>query len=36
MHYGVATARRGWVTSADVINTWPLEQLMQWVRGRRK
>lgn len=29
--YGVATARRGWATKADVINAWPLERLLEWV-----
>lgn len=28
MHYGVATAQRGWATPADVVNTWPLERLL--------
>jgi DNA polymerase (family 10) len=28
--FGVATARRGWATPADVINTWPLEELLRW------
>jgi DNA polymerase (family X) len=27
-HYGVAVAQRGWATADDVVNTWPLEQLM--------
>jgi len=27
---GVATARRGWASAADVINTWPLEELLRW------
>ena len=27
-HYGVATAQRGWATAADVVNTWPIEQLL--------
>ncbi len=30
--YGVATARRGWVTAADVINTWPLTELLAWAK----
>ncbi len=35
VHYGVATARRGWVTAADVINALPLEQVLAWAkRGR--
>jgi DNA polymerase (family 10) len=35
MHYGVSTARRGWVTAAHVLNTWPLEKLLKWVEDRR-
>jgi DNA polymerase (family 10) len=35
MHYGVATARRGWVEAGDVVNTWPLEQVMEWKKERR-
>lgn len=34
MHFGVATARRGWVSPANVINTWPLERLLEWVKAR--
>lgn len=32
--YGVLTARRGWVESISVINTWPLEQFLAWVQKR--
>lgn len=32
--FGVATARRGWVTAADVINTWPPDRLKKWLAGR--
>jgi DNA polymerase (family 10) len=28
--FGVATARRGWATAEDVINTWPVERLLEW------
>jgi len=28
--FGVGTARRGWATAADVINTWPLKELLEW------
>ena len=28
--FGVATARRGWATAADVINTWPVEEVLRW------
>lgn len=30
LSYGVATARRGWVSAADVINTWPLDRILAW------
>jgi DNA polymerase (family 10) len=32
--YGLATARRGWATAADVLNTYTLEQLRDWRRAR--
>jgi DNA polymerase (family 10) len=28
LHYGVAQARRGWATAADVLNTLPVEKLL--------
>jgi DNA polymerase (family 10) len=34
LHFGVLTARRGWVEASSVINTWPLEKFMQWVNSR--
>jgi DNA polymerase (family 10) len=33
MRYGVATARRGWLTAADVVNTRPWAELRA-LRGR--
>lgn len=33
LFFGVATARRGWVTAADVINTWPTKQLLSWLKN---
>ena len=30
--YGIATARRGWATQNDVINTWPLDRLIKWFK----
>jgi DNA polymerase (family 10) len=30
--YGVGTAQRGWLTPGDVINTWPLEKLLEFFR----
>jgi DNA polymerase (family 10) len=34
LDYGVATARRGWATSTDVINTWPLHKVLAWAKQR--
>jgi DNA polymerase (family 10) len=31
LSYGVATARRGWVTAKDVINTWTPRQIQGWL-----
>jgi DNA polymerase (family 10) len=31
LFFGVATARRGGATAADIVNTWDLEDLMGWV-----
>jgi DNA polymerase (family 10) len=32
MHYGVAVARRAWATADRVVNTWPLEKLLKYVK----
>jgi DNA polymerase (family 10) len=32
--FGVAIARRAWLTRADVINAWPVEKLLGWLRKR--
>ncbi len=34
MFYGVATARRAWLEPKDVINTWPREKLLSWLKKR--
>jgi DNA polymerase (family 10) len=34
MHFGVATARRGWVETKHVINTWETDQLLSWLKSR--
>jgi DNA polymerase (family 10) len=34
LHFGVATARRGWIVPQQVINCWPAEQLTGWLRSR--
>jgi DNA polymerase (family X) len=36
LFYGVATARRAWLTAEDVINTWPTEKLLAWLQKRGK
>jgi DNA polymerase (family X) len=33
--YGVAIARRAWLTADDVINTWPAEKLLEWLKNRK-
>jgi DNA polymerase (family X) len=35
MRLGVATARRGWLEKADVVNTRSLAAFRQWLGGRR-
>ena len=32
LRYGVGQAQRGWLTSSDVINTWPLPRLREFLR----
>jgi DNA polymerase (family 10) len=32
MHYGVATAQRGWATSGDIVNTWSTHDLVNYLR----
>ncbi len=38
MQYGVDQARRAWLTQEDVVNTWPLESLLEWLntKGRKQ
>ncbi len=36
IHFGVATAQRGWVTKDAVMNTKPLRSLQKWIRDKRK
>jgi DNA polymerase (family 10) len=35
LQYGVATAQRGWLTAEDVITTWPLARLTEFLRKNR-
>lgn len=32
LEYGVAQARRGWATKADIINAWPLEKMLKLLK----
>jgi DNA polymerase (family 10) len=34
LFYGVAIARRAWLTKEDVINCWPAERLLKWLKSR--
>lgn len=33
-HFGVGIARRAWATPEQVINTWPEEKLLRWLKAR--
>jgi DNA polymerase (family 10) len=35
LRYGVLTARRGWLTAAQCINTWPKARLHTWLKSKR-
>jgi DNA polymerase (family 10) len=32
MHFGVATAQRGWAQADEVINTWPIDRFLAFLR----
>jgi hypothetical protein len=32
--YGVAMARRAWLEPKDVINAWPVDKLLGWLKQR--
>jgi DNA polymerase (family X) len=34
LRFGVGTAQRGWLTTDDVINAWPLDRLLAFVSGQ--
>ena len=35
MLYGIGTARRGWLTKANILNARPARELLALLRGRR-
>src|SRR5439155_25606345 len=36
LRFGVGTARRVWLAAADVLNTWPLEKMRDFLHLRRR
>jgi DNA polymerase (family 10) len=36
MNFGIGVARRAWVTAANVLNTWKLEELLKWAQQKSK
>ncbi len=36
IRYGVGMAQRGWLTSEDVVNTWPLHRLRSYISRHRQ
>ncbi|HXF62262.1 MAG TPA: DNA polymerase/3'-5' exonuclease PolX [Caldilineaceae bacterium] len=36
MEYGIATARRAWLRAEDVINTYPLDEMLAFLKDRRR
>lgn len=35
VRYGVGVARRAWIEPRQVVNTWPLDDLLAWLRERK-
>jgi len=36
LHFGIATARRGWATKSDIVNTKPLKAFLATLKGQRR
>jgi DNA polymerase (family 10) len=34
IHFGVSTARRGWLEAGDVVNTWSTSRVLEWLKAR--
>ncbi len=34
--YGIGIARRAWVTRANVVNAWEVEQVLRWAAGHAR
>ena len=35
LHYGVATAQRGWATAETIVNSWPLKKLLAFLAEKQ-
>lgn len=35
MHYGIATAQRGWISAEQVVNTWPIDKFKKHINRNR-
>jgi DNA polymerase (family 10) len=35
MRFGITTARRGWATPADIVNTMPLAEFKKWMKKKK-
>ncbi|MDD4990418.1 MAG: DNA polymerase/3'-5' exonuclease PolX [Candidatus Pacebacteria bacterium] len=36
VEYGISQARRGWAEKKDIINAWPLDKLLNLLKGRKE
>lgn len=36
VEYGISQARRGWAEKKDIINVWPLDKLLNLLKGRKE
>ena len=34
IEYGIAQARRGWCTKNDLINAWPVEKMLSFLKNK--
>ena len=32
LEYGIAQARRGWATKEDIVNAWPAEKMLKFLK----
>ena len=34
MVFGVGIARKGWLTKDDIVNAWPCEKFLKWLKRK--